>query len=360
MQQNLASLTYKPSLSQVPDISSLSASNKSSSRLRHLGLTKSTELSPAYTKRKILLIDKQESGLVQKALKSLGKNLEQPLKNLQVSNHKETALNRKISLKKLVSPRGTKNSPVEAVLKEQSGKIIKFANVGELIEENMKVFNCRNEGKVKSWLENIVMVKEFELKSGELENNLRFCNNILKDVLIRLKQTGKENEASLIEKIWRINYEAIDMQIESLENQLQKAMTEVNSNENKFQVLLQDIKSIEIENEKKIKEIEEYNKKIISKLNEAQLKNDEYQSKLLKISKFEGSDWILNKVSCLEPIVARIGDKLQYLEGLSNLHGKKRFFSGGENLLRIEDSQSGKCKDLVRKDFIDRLIDIKS
>ena len=226
----------------------------------------------------------------------------------------------------------------------------------------MKVFNNRNDGKVKSWLENVVMVKEFELKSGELENNLRFCNSILRDVLIRLKQTGKENEASLIETIWRINYEAIDLEIERLENQLQKVMFEINSNENKIQMLSNEIKFKEIENRSKIKEIEENNKKLISRLNEAQYKNDEFQTKLLRVSKFESSDWLFDKIDSLEPIVARIGDKLQYLEGLSTLHSKKRFFSEGENLLRIVDYKIGSraSNDPNRKDFINRLADIKN
>ena len=104
---------------------------------------------------------------------------------------------------------------------KEKGKIgqnmLRHLNLKEEIELNQKILNNPHRFKAKSCLEDLILIGESKELTGFafIEENLKTCTNILRNIMGRLLQTGKSNEAVLLEKFWRHLVETFDQTIEA-------------------------------------------------------------------------------------------------------------------------------------------------
>lgn len=145
-------------------------------------------------------------------------------------------------VKTSISPKMFRNlSPLSETLPEST--VIKGSNLGKKeknefrhlniakeLELNQKILNIPHKFKSKSCLENIVLLSE----SKELthftfiEENLKICTGILRDVMGRLEEIGKSNEAVLLDKFWRHVVETVDQTIDAFMNNSRKNESMIN------------------------------------------------------------------------------------------------------------------------------------
>lgn len=124
---------------------------------------------------------------------------------------------RKISLKKL-SLTNKLRSINQLFLSEELK--LKHIDLQEDLEKNRKILSTKGEFESNSWFENVISLQE--RKSSNLTENLKFSNGIFRDMIIRLKGAGKENEGILIEKVWRYLLETFDEYIGLIHESLEK------------------------------------------------------------------------------------------------------------------------------------------
>ena len=91
------------------------------------------------------------------------------------------------------------------------------------LEMNYKILSEKNDTKSKTWFENVMSLQERKREDKGLTEDLRFCNYIFRDMIIRMKASGKENEGILIDKIWRYLLEVFDGYIEVINQSILKS-----------------------------------------------------------------------------------------------------------------------------------------
>ena len=110
---------------------------------------------------------------------------------------------------------------VNAVLNTQLKKL-KYINLNEDLLANTQVLSEDSQYKSKTWLENIITIKDRDKEKRDLTENLKFFTSLIRDIIHRLKSSGKDNESILLERIWRFNIELIDEHIDTIEKGIVK------------------------------------------------------------------------------------------------------------------------------------------
>lgn len=131
-------------------------------------------------------------------------------------------------------------------------KELNYLDLNEDLQANTQILSDNSEYKAKTWLENLITVKEWDKNKGSFLGNLKFLTSIVRDVVHRLKSLGKDNEGILIERVWRFSVELIDEHIESVEKGIVK-VDELAQNTVKFQ---SEMESIKQDCENKVKKLE--------------------------------------------------------------------------------------------------------
>ena len=107
---------------------------------------------------------------------------------------------------------------------------LKNLDMKDDLEKNYKILCEKNELKPKTWLENVLSLQGRKREEKGLTDDLRFCNEIFRDMIIRMKASGKENEGILIDKLWRYLLEVFDGYIELIhQNILRSEIASVNT-----------------------------------------------------------------------------------------------------------------------------------
>jgi hypothetical protein len=192
--------------------------------------TKSTERledskdSPYTLNKPVTLTKTKESGrIIKNAAKSLSKKEIRIKENFLINSNSSKNIQAQKSLPKLNGKErigeSSKISTFQSILNIHSKKKLRHISLNEELQFNSFVISEGSECKAKSWLENIIAIKDKRV-DGDLNENFKFCNGIIRDVIVRLKQGGKENESILIEKIWRVIFEMIDEYMEKLQSKL--------------------------------------------------------------------------------------------------------------------------------------------
>ena len=98
--------------------------------------------------------------------------------------------------------------------------MFRHLNLIKEIELNQKILNNPHKFKAKSCLEDLILLGESKnlTSFAFIEENLKTCTRILRNVMGRLLEIGKSNEAVLIEKFWRHLVETVDQTIEAFMN----------------------------------------------------------------------------------------------------------------------------------------------
>lgn len=99
---------------------------------------------------------------------------------------------------------------------------LKNLEMSEDLDLNAKILHSTEDFKAKTWVENIISFKEKKKNRLSLIEDLKFANNIFRDLIIRLKSTGKENESIVLDKFWRFVLETFDNHIDLIHKNLQK------------------------------------------------------------------------------------------------------------------------------------------
>jgi hypothetical protein len=100
------------------------------------------------------------------------------------------------------------------------GKVLKNLELNSELDYNFQVFYENSEYKPNTWIDNLINLKEKSKKSNDLINDLKFSNHIFRDLMCRMKGTGKENEGILVEKLWRFVLEVFDNYIELIQDKI--------------------------------------------------------------------------------------------------------------------------------------------
>ena len=100
---------------------------------------------------------------------------------------------------------------------------LKNFNLAEDLEINYKILSENNETKGKTWFENLISIQEYKKNEKNLESDMKFCNDIIRDIILRLKTSGKENESIIIDKLWRFILEVFDSYIEIIKENIKQA-----------------------------------------------------------------------------------------------------------------------------------------
>ena len=220
--------TCKSSLSVIPDLTCLNSSNNSIRQLGEVTKTKSTERidttkdSPNLQPKAQTLTKTRESGrIIKNAAKSLSKKELRVKENFLINSNSTKNIQAKKSLPKLNVKIGetAKVSTFQSILKVQNNRKLKHLSLNEELKVNSLVISEGSDYRAKSWLENIIAVKDKSIE-GDLNENLKFCNGLIRDIIVRLKQSGKENESILIEKTWRVLFEMIDDHMEKFQSKV--------------------------------------------------------------------------------------------------------------------------------------------
>jgi hypothetical protein len=128
------------------------------------------------------------------------------------------------------------------IILNTENKPLKHLALNEELDENTKLLSEKSEYKSKTWLENLISLKERKSEGATFVENLKFSNSIIRDIICRLKTSGKDNESILLEKIWRLSLEFIDGHIEIIEKNIER-VDQVTKNTIKVHNQVEKIKS---------------------------------------------------------------------------------------------------------------------
>ena len=337
--------TCKSSLSVIPDLTCLNSSNNSIRQLGEVTKTKSTERidttkdSPNQQAKVPTLTKTRESGrIIKNAAKSLSKKEIRIKENFLINSNSTKNIQAQKSLPKLNAKLGetSKVSTFQSILKIQNNRKLKHISLNEELKVNSLVISEGSDYRAKSWLENIIAVKDKSI-DGDLNENLKFCNSLVRDVLLRLKQSGKENESILIEKIWRVLFEMIDEHLEKFQSKV-------------------------LEYEKKI-----YNSFSVTEITK-RLK-DEYEEKIrdleMKIEKMEFDlslkDFQIppEKYEKLEPLISGVQNRIEELSDIFQInevkrqHVKRKSVANANWFLTRNKIKNKKSLDMFRPNLIE-------
>ncbi|OMJ85582.1 hypothetical protein SteCoe_13058 [Stentor coeruleus] len=123
---------------------------------------------------------------------------------------------------------------------------LKNLDLIEDLKENSKLLKSVPEAKSRTWLENLNSLKENSHKN--LTEDLKFCNSIFQDLIIRLISMGEKNESIMIDKLWRYVLHTFDQHLETLLKPSEKILITNEESEK--------ITKIKTECQKKIKNFE--------------------------------------------------------------------------------------------------------
>ncbi|OMJ91434.1 hypothetical protein SteCoe_6014 [Stentor coeruleus] len=99
---------------------------------------------------------------------------------------------------------------------------LKNLNLIEDLKENSKLLKFAYEAKSQTWLENLNSLKEKENYHKTLTEDLKFCNSIFQDLIIRLNLIGEKNESIVVDKLWRYVLHTFDQYLETLTKKPEK------------------------------------------------------------------------------------------------------------------------------------------
>lgn len=219
----------KSTLSMIPDSNGLNSSNHSNKNLSlpKNKTTKSSERlvkpneSPFGTNKKNLLTKTKESSRIIKiAAKGISKKDLKPIELFPIKSTKSQNSLPKLNALFLEDP--LKPSTFNSILKSSPKKQLKHINISEELNLNEKYLLGSGDYKGQSWLENVVNIKDFDIDSQDLLRSLKFCNKLIRDMMLRLKYSGKENESILLQKIWSKHFEVLDECIEEFKRKLEE------------------------------------------------------------------------------------------------------------------------------------------
>lgn len=214
--------------------------------------------SPYVSAKNILAQKPHETGRLIK-LSAVGKKEGLIIKDLlpgPISPHRITAMHRitnyfpkirqyeKVSLKKKLQDINTIFSSTRCSLKNLA--------LSDELKENEKILQENQDFKAKTWLENIISLKEKKKAREGLIEDLKFCNDIFRDLISRLKSGGNENESIVINKLWIFVLEIFDTHIDLIHENIEKTEK---LTENTLKASEQVIK-IKTECQKKVNKIE--------------------------------------------------------------------------------------------------------
>ena len=86
------------------------------------------------------------------------------------------------------------------------------------LEYTQKVLGKQVRYKANSCLENVIGLDEQKNSRKSLEDCLKFVTGVLRDMIFRMDEIGKSNEAALLDKLWRVTLTAVDESIESFKD----------------------------------------------------------------------------------------------------------------------------------------------
>ncbi|OMJ67671.1 hypothetical protein SteCoe_35103 [Stentor coeruleus] len=99
---------------------------------------------------------------------------------------------------------------------------LKNLEMSDDLDLNAKILHSAEDLKAKTWVENVISLKEKKKSRLTLIEDLKFANNIFRDLIIRLKSTGKENESIVLDKFWRFVLETFDNHLDLINKNIQK------------------------------------------------------------------------------------------------------------------------------------------
>ena len=281
----------------------------------------------------------RESGrLIKKAAKSLSKKEIITKQNFLINSNSSKNIQSQNSLPKLNCKLGesSKVSTFQSIFNLQTKEKLKHISLNEDLKLNSLLISEDSDYKAKSWLENIIAIKDKRIDE-DFNENLKFCNGLIRDVICRLKQSGKENECILIEKIWRVLFEIMDKHLEKLQSKLCEY-------ENKIYSI---INVTEIETGLKY----EYEKKI----NELEIKVEEMEFDLslkdLQISS--------GKCEKLQPLIENVRNRIEELNEIHQVnevkrqHVKRKSATNGNLFLNRNMIKNKRSLDFFRPNLIE-------
>ncbi|OMJ74148.1 hypothetical protein SteCoe_27003 [Stentor coeruleus] len=99
---------------------------------------------------------------------------------------------------------------------------LKYLEMSEDLDLNAKILHSTEDFKAKTWIESIISLKEKKKNRFSLIEDLKFANNIFRDLVIRLKSIGKENESIVLDKFWRFVLETFDNHLDLMNKNTKK------------------------------------------------------------------------------------------------------------------------------------------
>ena len=336
--------TCKSSLNLIPDLTCLNSSSNSIRPSGEVQKTKSTERihpskeSPSLPSKAPTLTKTHESGqIIKKAAKSLSKKELICKKNFLINSNSTKNIQTQNSLPKLNGKIGesSKVSTFQSILNIQSNEKLKQISLNEELKLNSLLISEESDYTAKSWLENIIAIKDKRVDE-DFNENLKFCNGLVRDVIWRLKQSGKENECILIEKIWRVLFGIVDKHLEKLQSKLLE-----------YESKLRNINVTEIEKSLKY----EYERKI----NELEMKVEEMEFDL-SLKDFQIPS---DKYELLQPLIENVKHRIEELCDVHQInevrrqHVKRKSVINGNLFLNRNKIKNKKSLNLFRPNLIE-------
>lgn len=109
-----------------------------------------------------------------------------------------------------------------SILMRSTETSLKNLNLIEDLKENSKLLKEGHEAKSRTWLENLNSLKEKENCHKSLTEDLKFCNGIFQDLIVRLNSMGEKNESIMVDKLWRYILHTFDQHLETISKNSEK------------------------------------------------------------------------------------------------------------------------------------------
>lgn len=238
----------KTNASVTPDLSPLASLNQSMKNLKKVkNSIKTTErdysTSPYYSTKNISSARSKDQIKVPKK-SNLSKDHQSNYEIFTISSSKSHEKNIKIQkpLPKLTEKTSLsgKLANINIVL-NTAPKPLLYLSLNEDLQINTDLINEKSQYKSKTWLENLMSLKE-KREGKSLIENLKYYNGLIRDIICRLKFADQDNESILLEKVWRLSLQVIDEHIELVEKGIVK-VNQVTEETLKVQNQVEKIKS---------------------------------------------------------------------------------------------------------------------
>lgn len=220
----------KSNISITPDITPINSLNHSMKNLKKMKKSLKTgerDNSPHLSTKNITLKRNKDQSKYLKTTIQPSPQKDLPVNHkiftIKSSNSNEKSIKIQKTLPKLAerSKSNINISNVNTILNTQLRKL-KYIDLNEELEANTQVLSEGSQYKSKTWLENIITIKDRDKEKRDLTENLKFFTSLIRDIIHRLKSSGKDNESILLERIWRLNIELIDEHIDTIEKGIVK------------------------------------------------------------------------------------------------------------------------------------------